>query len=166
MSAWYTVFCKPRGETIAERNLCNQGYGVYLPRLSVRRRNAGIWVDRVEPLFPRYLFIQPRDAKQSLAPIRSTLGVSDLVRVGGQPALLPQSAIAQLRACENFETGARSGHTQFKTGERVRFVDGPFTGLEAVFEMDLGRHRALVLLDILGKSNQLRVERDWIAVFN
>lgn len=166
MSAWYTVFCKPRGESIAERNLRDQEYEVYLPRLSVRRRNASIWVDRVEPLFPRYLFVQPRDGKQSLAPVRSTPGVSDLVRIGGQPALLPQSTIAQLRAREDFEIGARSGHPQFKTGERVKFVDGPLTGLEAIFEMDLGKHRALVLLNILGKSNQLRVERDWIALLN
>lgn len=166
MSAWYTVFCKPRGEAVAERNLSNQGYGVYLPRLSVRRRNAGVWVDRVEPLFPRYLFMQPRDTRQSLAPVRSTLGVCDLVRVGGQPALLPQSVISQLRASEDFDTGVRLDRTEFTSGERVKFVDGPFLGLEAVFAMDLGKHRALVLMDILGKTNRLRIERDWLAVLN
>jgi len=165
MSAWYAVFCKPRAEVVAERNLTNQGYDVYLPRLSVRRRLAGGWVDRAEPLFPRYIFVRPRDARQSLAPVRSTLGVSDLVRVGGQPALLAQSVITQLRSCEGTE-GLRPGLDAFKRGERVKVIDGPFAGLEAVFDMELGRHRALVLLDFLGKTNRLRVERDWLAILN
>ena len=42
----------------------------------------------VEPVFPRYLFVRLDFGVTNLAPIRSTLGVSDLVRFGEQRALL------------------------------------------------------------------------------
>jgi transcriptional antiterminator RfaH len=164
MSVWYPVFCKPRGEMIAERNLGNQSYEVYLPRLSIRRRGAGGWVDRIEPLFPRYLFVRPRDRGQSLAPVRSTLGVSDFVRVGAQPAVISESVITRLREHEDPNAGVHLYPDALQPGRRVKFVDGPFKGLEGVLDMDLGKHRVMVLLDLLGKTNRLQIERDWLVV--
>ena len=69
MITWYAVMCKPRQEVLAEANLVNQGYRVYLPRLATQNRRAGKWIDTIEPLFPRYLFISPKDEQQSLAPV-------------------------------------------------------------------------------------------------
>ena len=37
MSTWYAVMCKPRREMLAEANLINQGYSVYLPRLATQQ---------------------------------------------------------------------------------------------------------------------------------
>jgi len=74
MSAWYAVLCKPRREALAETNLVNQGYRVYLPLLATQHRRDGKWVDTVEPLFPRYLFIAAGREQQGFAAVRSTLG--------------------------------------------------------------------------------------------
>jgi len=164
MSHWYTIFCKPRGEATAEGNLQHQGYSVYLPRMQIRRRRAGKWVDSVEPLFPRYLFLKPRDVAQSIAPVRSTPGVSDLVRFGGQPALVSETLIEALLARQDPDSGTHVQRTAFKPGARVKFIDGPFVGLEGIFSLELGMERALVLLDLLGKMNKLKVSRDWLAL--
>lgn len=163
MNGWYTVFCKPRGEKTAEANLINQGYTVYLPRLLTQRRRAGKWVDKVEPLFPRYLFLKPRDAQQSLAPVRFTLGVTGLVRFGWQPAMVSDALIEELRARQDPETGVHVRQTVFKRGAPVKFIDGPLAGLEGVFGMDTGTERVVVLLELLGKMNRLKVNRDWLA---
>ncbi len=55
-----------------------------------------------EPLFPRYLFIRlgQGHADQSWDPIRSTKGVSQLVRFGVSPAKVHDDLIDQLRATE------------------------------------------------------------------
>jgi hypothetical protein len=37
-------------------------------------------------------------------------------------------------------------------------------GLEGIFSLELGMERALVLLDLLGKMNKLKVSRDWLAL--
>jgi len=49
-----------------------------------------VTLNTVEPLFPRYLFIRVDPARCSTAPVRSTRGVSGLVRHCGLPAVANQ----------------------------------------------------------------------------
>ena len=164
MSRWHAVLCKPRRETLAEANLRNQGFEVYLPRMLGLRRKAGCWRQMIEPLFPRYLFLNADDATRSLAPVRSTQGVSGLVRFCGAPALVPPGVVEALRGAADPETGChRFRVAPFAPGERVRFAAGPFKGLEGLFEMESGDARAVVLLDLIGKANRLTVSRDWLV---
>jgi transcriptional antiterminator RfaH len=163
MSAWHAVLCKPRREALAESNLVNQGYRVYLPRLATQRRRDGKWVDSVEPLFPRYLFLAAGNKHQGLAPVRSTLGVSALVRFGGQPASIPETVVESLRARQDPDTGACARRSLFKPGAPVEFRAGPFTGLDGVFDIDAGEDRVYVLLEFLGKLNKVKVCRDWLV---
>ena len=76
MTNWYAVQTKPRQELVAEQNLQRQGFVTYLPRIRLRKRKRNKLVDAVEPLFPRYLFIHVDPDQDSLAPVRSTLGVA------------------------------------------------------------------------------------------
>ncbi len=131
MSPRYAVLCKPRREALAEANLINQGYRVYLPRLATQHRRDGKWVDTVEPLFPRYLFIAAGREQQGFASVRSTLGVSTLVRFGGQPATVPEAVVEALRGRQDPGTGACARRNPFQTGQAVEFRAGPFAGLDA-----------------------------------
>lgn len=119
MSAWYAVLCKPRREEVAEANLQRQGYNVCLPHLATQRRCNGRWVDAVEPLFPRYLFVATTNERQSIAPIRSTQGVCELVRFGGQPAMVPEAVVDALRQRQDPVTGACERQNPFRPGEHV-----------------------------------------------
>ena len=162
MSLWYAVLCKPRREVVAEANLINQGYRVYLPRLATQCRRAGKWTDSVEPLFPRYLFVSPSDERQSLAPVRSTLGVSELVKFGGQPATVAETVLNSLRGQHDPVTGACLSRDVFKPDAPVKFRAGPFIGLEGVFAAETAGASVFVLLDFLGKTNKVKVFRDWL----
>ena len=97
MNTWYAVVCKPRCEARAEFNLVNQGYQVFLPRLAVQTRRNSKWVDKLESLFPRDLFLAITNPRRGLSRVRSTLGASDLVRVGGLPATVPHEIIEALQ---------------------------------------------------------------------
>ncbi len=163
MSPWYAVLCKPRREALAEENLLRQGYRVFLPRLATQRRRGGRWVDAVEPLFPRYLFAAAGSAAQSLAPVRSTLGVCGLVRFGAEPAVIPEEVVEALRARQAEGEGACARRAPFQRGDAIGFGAGPFAGLQGVFEIEAGEARAFVLLEFLGKLNKVRVERDWLV---
>ena len=164
MSRWHAVLCKPRREAVAEANLRNQGFEAYLPRMIGLRRKAGRWQEVIEPLFPRYLFLNADDATRSLAPVRSTLGVTNLVRFCGAPAFVPPGVVEALRDAADPETGChRFRVAPFAPGERVRFEAGPFKGLEGLFEMESGEARVVVLLDLIGKANRLTVSRDWLV---
>lgn len=163
MSTWYVVMCKPRREEVAGANLTNQGYRVYLPRLATQRRRNGKWVDTVEPLFPRYLFIALGHEGQSLAPVRSTVGAGDLVRFGGEPAIVPEAVVESLRGQQQPGTDACARRSLFQAGATVEIRAGPFAGLDGVFDMEAGEDRVFVLLHFLGKINKVKVCRDWLA---
>lgn len=169
MALWYAVFCKPRAEATAQVNLRRQGYLTYLPLLPTERRRDGKWVPATEPLFPRYLFVSPRDSGHSLAPVRSTLGVTGLVRFGAQPATVPEALISELRAAEAAaravadSPGDAPHRALFRAGMRVRLAAGPLAGLAGVFERTTGADRVIVLLELLGRSQRIMVERDSIV---
>ena len=164
MERWFAVCCKPRQELIAHEHLLRQHYRVYLPRIKTRKRRAGKWVEVVEALFPRYIFIQVDPAENSLAPVRSTRGVVGLVRFGGQPAVVLDEVMDELWRHENEATGFHQDNRgQFRAGEPIKLVEGPLAGMEAVFAQDEGEKRVIVLLELLGKTNKMSVDRDWIA---
>lgn len=155
-TAWYLVHTKPRLEDTALLNLERQGYTCYLPRLQVEKIRRGKAVVVSEALFPRYLFVR-LDASgqgQSWAPIRSTLGVSALVRFGSHPARVDEALVDLLRSRE--QTLAQV--TLFTPGDAVRITDGPFAGIEAIYQAPDAERRSLVLLEILSKIVVMRVE--------
>jgi len=165
MSKWHAVLCKPHREEVAAANLENQGYEIYLPRLTLLKRRAGRWAEMIEPLFPRYLFINSTDSEKSLAPVRSTPGVKDFVRINAIPAVVPEKVIRELRKRADPDTGLhRISTSPFRTGARVRFTKGSFAGLEGIFEMESGAARVVVLLKLLGKTNRVTVNRDNLEI--
>ena len=55
------------------------------------------------------------------------------------------------------------GSPLFTAGETVRIEGGPFAGLTAVFDIPKGDDRAQVLLEMLGKVQQVLVDSDHLA---
>jgi transcriptional antiterminator RfaH len=164
MERWLAVCCKPRQEYVAQENLVRQGFHVYLPRILIRRRLRGHWIDAIEVLFPRYIFLRINAIQKSIAPVRSTRGVVGLVCFGGQPAVVPDQVIATLIQRENPEIGLhQADQPLFSAGDPIRLVDGPLTGMKAIFEQEDSEQRVIVLLNLLGKSNKMKVSRDWIV---
>lgn len=154
---WYLIHTKPRQETRALENLERQGYDCYLPMLKVERLRRGKPCTVVEPMFARYLFIELGDSStcQSWAPIRSTKGVSRLVMFGGHAAKVDEALISALR--ESGETEAGYAERLFAPGERVCMADGAFSGIEAIYQMDDGDQRAMVLIELLSRPVQVAV---------
>ena len=161
---WYVAWCKPRQEPVAEENLLRQGFRVYLPRIRARVRRRGQWLDSIEMLFPRYVFLRVDPERRSTATVRSTRGVVGLVRFGGEPAVVPDKVMEALFRHEDSVSRLHmDDRPLFTPGESVRLVGGPLAGVEGVFDEQDGDQRVFVLLDLLGKANRIRVSRDWVA---
>ena len=153
---WYVIHSKPRQETIALDNLERQGYECYLPmaRIEKIRRHKAIVID--EPMFPRYLFIRLGHSLvgQGWAPIRSTLGVAQLVHFGGEPARMTDELVDFLRTREQ----SLVTRTLFSPGEPVTITEGPFVGIQAIYQIAGGQQRSIILLEILNRQTPKRVE--------
>ena len=97
---WFAVQAKPRQESTTKEQLERQGYHAYLPMMTVRKRRRAAWTASIEPLFPRYLFVHADANQQSLAPVRSTVGVSGLVRFGNVLRPVPDAVVHYLQEVE------------------------------------------------------------------
>lgn len=157
MHAWYLVYTKAQQERVALENLERQGYETYLPRIRVRRRRQGRYVKLVEPMFPRYLFMHLNDETDNWGPIRSTIGVSNMVRFGALPARVPDELVQALREREDEEGLQQIELPEPSPGDRVRIVEGVMAGYEAIFEARSGKERVSLLLEIANVSARVQV---------
>lgn len=165
MLRWYLVHTKPGREKVAQSNLERQDYQVYLPLVLQPIRRRGQWSEKVAPLFPRYLFLGLCAGQQSLAPVRSTVGISNVVRQGSEYAIVPDQTLRDLRARENSETGLhRLSHMALiEPGAAITVAAGPFDGIEGVFQRHAGNERVDVLLDMLGQIASVRVPFEFVV---
>ncbi len=148
---WYLIYTKPRQEYRAQENLKQQGFEVYLPLHQSERLLRGKLRVIEEPLFKRYVFVRFNSHNSPWHTIRSTLGVSELVRTGGQPAKVPPALIQALMQ------QAVTTQAMFERGDQLRITSGPFHDLQAVFEMQDGEQRAIVLIELLNKIQKITV---------
>ena len=158
MKRWYLLKTKAREELRAQENLNNQHFLTYLPQIRVYGRVRGKTKDRIEPLFPGYLFILLDVEADNWAPIRSTRGVLQIVRFGASPASLSTDIIESIKERESDGVIETQNDAQFKAGDKVKIMEGCFEGLEAVFCCQSGEERSLVLLNVIGKETRVFVK--------
>ena len=145
MKAWYLIYSKPQQERLALENLERQGYPAYLPMIRNRKRRKGRYVSVIEPMFPRYLFVHLSDETDNWGPIRSTIGVANLVRFGMIPARVPDSLIETMQNRD--EEGVQTlDPPKLEPGDQVRIVEGVMAGYEAIFQARTGKERVVLLL--------------------
>ncbi len=166
MLRWYLIHTKPSGEMLALANLQRQGYAVYLPRLLQHVRRGSRRYARVGPLFPRYLFLRLREGQQPLAPVTFTVGVAGIVRFGSRYAVVPDEVIRDLRGRADPASGLHSLLEQgcLTPGAAVRITEGPFDGLEGIFQRQAGAERVIILLSLLGRSAPVCVRADSVVL--
>ena len=157
-NSWWVVQTKVQAEEQAIRQLSNQGFVTFCPmyqKESIRARQIKI---KTIPLFPSYIFIEvDQHAKKIIHTIRSTYGVKVLLKIGEVPILMPDHVIKNIKLLEMQQVGKTESY--FKAGEVVKIKDGLYKGLEAVYQMDDGLERVVVLLNILNKETSLHLEK-------
>jgi len=156
---WYLILTKPSSEAIARANLGRQGYEIYFPRLAQSLQRRGRRLDRVDPLFPRYLFLRLREGEQALGPVRCSVGVTNVVRFGSSYAVVPDEVIQELQARADPVSGLHRivRDRPLAPGTKVSIAAGSFKGLDGVFEREAGADRVVVLLSVLGREVPVRM---------
>ncbi len=149
---WYAVYTKSRAEE-AVVNLLNQaGIETLDPKLLTRKFWRGKYSERVEQLFPCYIFAF-FDAESQTHLVSYTRGVRYVVGKE-RPRAVPSEIIAAIM--ERMENGVVSPVVEeFRKGERVLIKEGPLKDFYGVFERNVsGKKRAMILLETL----QCRIE--------
>ena len=156
---WFAVYTKPRQEQIALEHLERQGFDCFLPMaLNPYQRRSQKQL-RIEPLFPRYLFLNAEASQQSLGPVRSTRGVCKLVRFGVELAQVPETVIRAIHSRCDAHTGlVRLEPVPVEPGDQVKVFDGPLAGVSGLFQARTGEQRALLLVQMMGRQTKVEVD--------
>ena len=159
-AAWYLVRSKPRQERVARDNLVRQGYRVFLPFLRIPISKRGARKARLDPMFPGYLFVHLLPHADNFAPIRSTLGVSKLVRFGAEYARVSEVIVEGIRAGVDHEDARDWIPTTPQPGDRVVIIGGALDGVEAIFSCRKGEDRVVLLISLIGRAVELENSLD------
>ncbi len=169
--SWYLVYSKPKREQYAQEHLQRQGYETYLPLIQNnavqhKRRRRAKNGDRIEALFPRYLFIHLNQTTDNWSPIRSTLGVTKIVEFDYIPAQVPDPLVSTLMNNEN-EAGLQClPESGYNPGDAIRIIAGPIKDYQGLFITETSKARVIILLDMLGKQSQLTIPANHIEPVN
>jgi len=150
---WYLVYTKANEEKKAKYNLDNQNFETFLPLLSLVNINKP-YLNRVRIMFPRYLFIKMSIEADNWSMIKSTIGVSHIIRFGQIPAMVPTDLIHELkRRVDIDDTFTQTALiSEYDLGDRVKISKGLMKGKEGSFLFKKNNERVKVLLDILNKK--------------
>jgi transcriptional antiterminator RfaH len=159
---WYVVYTKPRQEARAHQNLANQGFETFLPMIALEKLRQGSISRVIEPLFSRYIFVHLNAQTSPWGSIRSTLGVSKLLALGGLPAAVPPGLIEGLKQTQPFLTHHTANEDSYQrllqAGNDVLFTQGPLKGMRGIFQQHDGDARAMILIEIMSRPQLLSVE--------
>lgn len=169
---WYALHVKPHKERLVyERLLAPDGipslssadgrlpYKVFFPAVHVKPKNPR--AAKIRPFFPGYMFVNADLEELGHNAFSWVPGTRGLVNFGGEPAIVPDQLILELKErVTKIETAGGLVFETYQPGERVRIVSGPFAGYDGIFDATLpGGERVQVLLSFLSRYPQ-RVKID------
>ncbi len=156
---WFVVHCHPNKEHVAEFNIKQQGFGTYIPCYKKLKRHARRVYPVLAPLFPRYFFVQIDQENSNWLPINYTPGVKYLLKnKEGMLSSVPNNIIEELYRNHD-ETGlvSLSVLELFKSGDKVRILDGAFINHMAIYEKMTDDQRVELLINLIQQEVKITV---------
>ena len=154
MNKWYVAKTKPGKESLLKTFLGETlDTEVFLPYI---RRPEGS-NRSLELLFPTYLFCFSDPRSSSWPSIRYAPGLSYFISAGNDITPVPAEIIDNLKErVSNWNDGVFS--PGFSSGQRLVVANGPFSGLEAIFQRYVpSRRRCQVLIEVMGHLTKAEI---------
>ncbi len=168
--AWYVVHCYSGYENKVRHNLeqrietmgmKDKIFDVVIPTQEEIEVKDGKRRTVERHVFPGYVLVNMILTEESWYVVRNTPGVTGFVGMGNNPTALRPEEVAQI--LKRMEAEAPHIKVTFKTGERVRIVDGPFNDFRGtVAEIDMERSKVRVMVNFFGRETP--VELDFLQV--
>lgn len=112
-------------------------------------------------VFPGYILVQMRLDEDSWYVVRNTPGVTGFVGMGNEPTPLTKDEVN--RIMHRMEEVEPRVTVNFKVGEKVRIVGGPFNEfIGSVAAIELDKQKVRVMVDFFGRETP--VELDFLEV--
>jgi transcriptional antiterminator NusG len=168
--AWYVIHCYSGYENKVRYNLeqrietmgmKDRIFDVVIPTQEEIEVREGKRRSVERHVFPGYVLVNMILSEESWYVVRNTPGVTGFVGMGNDPTPLRTEEVAQI--LKRMETEAPHLKVTFKSGERVRIIDGPFNDFRGhVSDIDMDRAKVTVMVNFFGRETP--VELDFLQV--
>ncbi|MFL7890715.1 MAG: transcription termination/antitermination protein NusG [Anaerolineales bacterium] len=168
--SWYVVHCYSGYENKVRHNLeqrietmgmKNMIFDIVVPTEEEIEVKEGKRRTVERRVFPGYILVNMIMTEESWYVVRNTPGVTGFVGMGNSPTPLRPEEVSQI--IKRMEAEAPRIKVTFKSGERVRIVDGPFNDFRGtVSEIDMERAKVRVMVNFFGRETP--VELDFLQV--
>ena len=168
--AWYVVHCYSGYENKVRHNLeqrietmgmKDMIFDIVVPTEEEIEVKEGKRRTVERRVFPGYILVNMVMTEESWYVVRNTPGVTGFVGMGNTPTPLRPEEVSQI--IKRMEAEAPRIKVTFKSGERVRIVDGPFNDFRGtVAEIDMERAKVRVMVNFFGRETP--VELDFLQV--
>jgi len=163
---WFVAFTKPAKEEIAKSNLVNQNFLVELPLYKSMKYIRGKWCEKIEPMFPRYIFFKPINQNHSIRPVRSTIGIIKTLIFSDKPATISQENLSKIIEISNQQINIQAEKLiPITSGDLVGIINGSFKGVEGIVS-NVAQRRISVLIQILGREKEVEFDLQAIKKLN
>ena len=160
---WFVAQLRPNGLAKARAHLRRQRFESFSPERMGTRPHQGRLMQRRQPLFPGYLFVQFDPATPGWTAINNTRGIARLLLQDPRhPRPLPRGLIAGLQArCGSDELLKPAD--DLKVGEQIRILSGPFADFITRVDQLPDSERVSVLLDLMGRDVRTLLHRSHVS---
>jgi transcription elongation factor/antiterminator RfaH len=147
---WYAVYTRPHHEKKVHQQLQSQQIECYLPIQTTLRQ----WSDRKKkvaiPLFSCYVFVYVN--KRQYYNVVNTPGIVRYVSFEGKAAPIPEKQIQLIKNILDEGNLIDVCDLHLKSGEKVRIMSGPLTGIEGDLIEFSGKKRVLIDIHEISKN--------------
>ena len=150
---WAVIRTKPNQELRAKINLENQGFYTYLPMINQKKFYRGKWADYNEVMFKGYIFVKKNHAFKFLHRIKNTYGVINILinKSTAIPYEINNSELHEIIAI------VERNNSEFNEGDNVVHTKGNNSKIIGIIKSKLNNNRAILLLNIFGKDQEVSV---------
>lgn len=151
MKHWFVATYKIKEIKRLKFNLANQNFDYYLPKITKKKRNAGL---EVELLFPGYIFINA--GIENYSALKYTIGIKSIIKFGNNISFLTNEEIESI---QNLEQSSKSKplSSSIQVGQDAILRKGPFKGAIVKICSLPYKERINILLDLLGSVRRVNI---------
>lgn len=158
---WVVLRVRSRHENTVENFLQQKAIHSFVPKYNVVRCRADRKVVVQLPLFPGYVFVQPRIDQYEK--IRYIPGSCGLVFCGREPAIMPEEDLEAVKILVRSGV-ALAANPRLFFGQRVQVIRGPFMGIQGELIHLKNQQRVVINAQLLCRSVSVEVDLDAIEI--
>jgi transcription antitermination factor NusG len=154
---WYALHTRAKHEKKVAAQLAEHDITAFLPMFAERHQ----WSDRQKvvqlPMFSCYVFVQVASWRELYLRVLQTQGVLQWVRSNGEPAVVPDGEIENIKTA--LEEGLSASPCEYpQIGQRVRLRSGCLQGVEGVLVERKGERKLVIAIQLIQQAVAVSVE--------